>query len=270
MQLNVFVGGATGIAKMDTFGKSDPFIVLSLSESPVKKQTSVKDNTLTPVWNETFTFPLYNPSRQALTLLLKDKDVAADDDMATLEIQLAQLPIGAVVAQNYDFRPVKGVKTGGQVSLKLQIAAETVPPFSAWSLPPRPPGPHVLHLRIIAAEDIEKMDAVGKTDPYIVITSPGSRFQTTVKENTLNPKWDEDFHIPIQNPNDAVVLLALFDKDVASDDAISRAQLQTAIQPFGQILDTWILFSPVQAVKKPGRVHVLLHLTVPGKTPFQP
>jgi hypothetical protein len=113
MQLHVRVVEARGLAKLDTIGMSDPFVVLGLAGSKTVFKTAIKDNTLIPVWNEEFRFPLNNPPRQAPSLLVRDHDVAFDDDMARLELPLAPIPIGRVVDQWYDLTPVKGVKVGG-------------------------------------------------------------------------------------------------------------------------------------------------------------
>jgi hypothetical protein len=268
MQLNVRVVEARGLAKMDTFGKSDPYAILRLVGSQATFKTAVIKNTLTPVWNEQFHFSLYNPSRQALFILLKDEDLTIDEEMATLEVQLASLIIGDVIDQWYEFRPVKGVKIGGQIHLVLHIGLPRGPEFVQWRLPPLGQPPFVLNLRIIAADQMEKMDILGKTDPYFILTSGGQTFTTSIKSNTLTPRYDEDFQFNIPNPANNIVKLLLRDKDLTFDDDISSCELQTAILPFGQVLDVWIELTPAQKVKKGGRAHVLLHVASASQTPF--
>jgi Ca2+-dependent lipid-binding protein len=268
MQLNVFIGGAVNIEKADTFGASDPFIALTLSGSQQHFKTTVKQNTLTPVWNEQFKFPVYSPGEQVLKLLLKDQDVASDDELAVLEFPLRALSIGGVLEKTFELVPVKGVKKGGQLTAKLQISSPRVPAFQTWKLPPVKPGPQVLNLRILAAEDIEKADTFGKTDPYIKIRGPGWEGRTAVKEGTLSPKWDEVFYVPIPDPKDTVVSLRLFDEDVSSDDEISYVNLQTAIFPFAEVTEVWLELTGVRKVKKPGRVHVILQVALQSAPPF--
>jgi len=45
---------AVNVRKMDSFGKSDPYMLVKVGEQ--KQQTSVIDNTLNPVWSEIFVF----------------------------------------------------------------------------------------------------------------------------------------------------------------------------------------------------------------------
>jgi hypothetical protein len=111
--LNVRVLKAQGLAKMDLGGKSGPYVVLTLSGSPLKHRTTVKDKTLDPVWNESFQFPLGNPATATLTLLLRDKDLAVDEDLAALAIPLKGHPCGTIVEKAYTLTPAKGVKAGG-------------------------------------------------------------------------------------------------------------------------------------------------------------
>jgi Ca2+-dependent lipid-binding protein len=269
MQLNVRVASARGLAKMDTFGKSDPFVELWLTGSATRQKTPVIDNTLTPVWNADFKLFLYNPARQSLSLLVKDKDVAADDDMATLEVPLATLPIGPASDKWYELRPVKGVKVGGEINLFLQIGIPGDPPFRGLPLPPLGPPPYVFHIRIISGEDLPKTDTIGKTDPYVVLSSEaGETFQTTVKDNTLTPRWNEEFSFNITNPQNFTIKLLLRDKDLSSDDDISSAEIQTAIFPYGKVLETDIELVPIGSIKKGGKLHVLFHYATSGPPPF--
>jgi Ca2+-dependent lipid-binding protein len=268
MQLNVRVCEARGLAKMDALGKSDPYAVLQLVGCADKQKTKAIQNTLNPTWNEQFRFSIYNPARQALTILLRDQDVTLDEDMAKAEIQLAQVPVGQVVDKWYDLTPVKGVKTGGQIHLVLHIGPWNGAAFVPTPLPPIGAPPYVLHIRCISAEDVVKLDTLGKSDPYVLLSSNGERFQTSVKENTVAPRWDEDFHLRVPDPRNNLVKLQLRDYDVLADDDISTCELQTGILPFGVVLDTWIELTPSQKVKQGGKLHLLLQVQTASAPPF--
>jgi Ca2+-dependent lipid-binding protein len=112
------------------------------------------------------------------------------------------------------------------------------------------------------------MDTLGKSDPYVMLSSNGERFQTSVKENTVAPRWDEDFHLRVPDPRNNLVKIQLRDYDVVSDDDISTCELQTGILPFGVVLDTWIELTPSAKVKKGGKLHLLLQVQTASKPPF--
>eukprot|EP00028_Trichosphaerium_sp_Am-I-7-wt_P002930 CAMPEP_0168539334 /NCGR_PEP_ID=MMETSP0405-20121227/21764_1 /TAXON_ID=498012 /ORGANISM="Trichosphaerium sp, Strain Am-I-7 wt" /LENGTH=89 /DNA_ID=CAMNT_0008568873 /DNA_START=14 /DNA_END=280 /DNA_ORIENTATION=- len=85
---------------MDTTGKSDPYVEVQVGYeykwSKVWK-TKVKNNTLSPVWNEEFTIPVGDVYQARIRLKLKDKDImSADDQMGGIEIPLKGLEKGAV------------------------------------------------------------------------------------------------------------------------------------------------------------------------------
>ena len=128
MQLHVRVVEATDIARMDLH-KSDPYCLVSLSSTNDTRRTRTKENTLNPRWNEDFHFNVVNPAMSALKILMRDKDVSYDDDMATLEVQLCSLTPGQIVDQWYNMIPCKRIKKGGRIHLILHLAPVGVPPF---------------------------------------------------------------------------------------------------------------------------------------------
>ena len=125
--LHVNIIEAKDIEKMDTIGNSDPYVILQLGNGPEFK-TTVKKNTLTPVWKEQFSLPITDMTGN-LKLLMKDKDVAADDKMATLEISLNSLKYNEVVDQWYPMAPIKKGKKGGQIHLQLHFCDAKEKPF---------------------------------------------------------------------------------------------------------------------------------------------
>ena len=129
MQLHVRVIEARDIAKMDLFSKTDAYCLLNIVGKGHPKKTSVKQNNMTPRWDEEFHFPISNPQSDILHIFMKDEDVISDDPMATLDISLITLTPGVVVDQWYDMKPVKGVKKGGRLHLLLHLASTGAPPF---------------------------------------------------------------------------------------------------------------------------------------------
>ena len=116
---------------MDLFGKLDPYVIMSISNSRVIQKTSVIENDNTPVWNETFHFPVKDPSIETITFIIKDKDTGnADDPVSRLIIQLNSLKIGETIEKWYDLVPTPKVRTGGRIRLVLQLAPEGATPFA--------------------------------------------------------------------------------------------------------------------------------------------
>ena len=129
MQLHVRVIEARNLAKMDTFGKSDPYCLLQIAGTTSIQRTRVISNCQEPRWNEDFHFPVTNPASQSLIILMRDKDVSFDDDMGKIEIQLASFIIDQVFDQWFDMIPCGKVKKGGRIHLLLHVANAGKIPF---------------------------------------------------------------------------------------------------------------------------------------------
>ena len=51
-----------------------------------------------------------------------------------------------------------------------------------------------IHIHVMDGHDIPNIDLIGKTDPYLRLKLGDQEFvqKTSVKDNTLNPLWDEN------------------------------------------------------------------------------
>jgi len=67
--LAVTVKGATGVPRTDFFGLCDPYVKVYVKKS-FANNTSVKSNTLTPIWNEGFEFLVHDVSHQFIHIQL--------------------------------------------------------------------------------------------------------------------------------------------------------------------------------------------------------
>jgi len=270
MQLHVRVLEARGLARMDGLGKSDPYLILNINNNDTRK-TSVQKNTLTPHWNEEFTWSVTNPACDFLHIHMKDKDVAFDDSMATIDLHLNGLPLGVVVDHWYPLAPAKKVKKGGELHLVIHLANQTSQPFVSAPLNPIPNTPCQLHVRLIEGRDVPKMDSLGKTDPYCVLTISGNqRKESKFIKNTYTPKWNEDFHFDVPNPQSDVFKILMRDKDVKFDDDISTYEMETRFLPFHTVSDMWVNMRTINDKIKygGGRIHLLLHFAPRGQPAF--
>lgn len=129
MELNIKVIEATEVPKMDTIGKSDPYVVMTLSTSSQKWKTKVQKNTDKPVWNQEFKLPITTTMDEILTVEMWDKDVSNDDQISTVRIQVNKIPVGKVNDSWYTMHPVKGVKTGGKLRLVVHLCKAGATPF---------------------------------------------------------------------------------------------------------------------------------------------
>lgn len=130
-----------------------------------------------------------------------------------------------------------------------------------------------LHVRVIEATDLPKMDVLGKIDPYCILYSSSSSKKQktkTIKKN-YNPKWNQDFTFPVANLQVDKLHIELFDYDeIGSDDAVSKMDLPISQFPIGQVVDQWYNMAPVKGVKKGGRLHLNVQVAPANVAPFSP
>ena len=61
----------------------------------------------------------------------------------------------------------------------------------------------------------------GLADPFVKGLCANAKFRTKIEKNTLNPKWFQDFEVPIVSwENLPPLSLRLYDKDTIHDDKL--------------------------------------------------
>ncbi|XP_010270400.1 PREDICTED: synaptotagmin-3-like [Nelumbo nucifera] len=74
----------------------------------------------------------------------------------------------------------------------------------------------ILHVRVVRALKLMKMDFLGTSDPYVKLRLSGERLpakKTTVKMRNLNPEWNEAFKLIVKDPESQVLQLHVYDWD---------------------------------------------------------
>jgi hypothetical protein len=76
-----------------------------------------------------------------------------------------------------------------------------------------------LNIEIIEAKDLNPKDPNGLADPFVTLfiaSTPNTRYTSSVKSTTLNPKYEEHFSLPIsENPNEDTLVIEVWDFDPA-------------------------------------------------------
>ncbi|CAK9823698.1 Protein unc-13 homolog 4B [Anthophora retusa] len=80
-----------------------------------------------------------------------------------------------------------------------------------------PPEMH-LNVEVIEAKELVSKDSNGKSDPFCALyleSAPTRRYNTAVKPFTLSPVWEEHFELPLEDPENDVLFLEVWDFDAA-------------------------------------------------------
>jgi hypothetical protein len=246
--LVVKVKHARGLKSTDGMfaGKSDPYVVCHLVDKNGKdvtgaNETSVKENTLDPVWDEDMVFEgLDNPSDYTVRMNVFDKDtflgtgyldwLSKDDNLGDGKIKLGQVRMKEMWQDfNLPIDAKLKSKHKGTLSVGILLTQQGYTPAAApdpYGGSANQYGPLNLVVKVVNATKVEETDnsffGGGKSDPYVVAhlvkgKTDAKGFepqQTSVKDDTLNPVWDEDLVFKgLEDPGLYTLRVNMFDKD---------------------------------------------------------
>ncbi|KAH6804026.1 Calcium-dependent lipid-binding family protein [Perilla frutescens var. frutescens] len=82
----------------------------------------------------------------------------------------------------------------------------------------------ILHVKVVRATKLLKMDLLGLSDPYVKLNLSGEKLpskKTTIKKKTLNPEWNEEFKLSVKDPQSQMLHINVYDWDkVGSHDRL--------------------------------------------------
>merc|ERR1711892_1090564 len=105
--------------------------------------------------------------------------------------------------------------------------------------------PGRIRLLLHKAEELEKKDLGGKSDPYAVITYETQRSESQACKKTIAPVWDHEVWIDISENGDNQITIELFDKDkIGKNEKMGRTTIDvrriSKQKKLSQIWDTLI------------------------------
>lgn len=262
MNLYVRVIEARNVPAGDIGSRSDCYLTLSTmrtKQSLIK--TSVQKKTLTPKWDEEYTLRVGYVTDTIVFGLFDHDAVGSDDQLGVMHIKVHSLNPGLIEDRWWKMVPPKK-KESAELHLITQIVYDGQPfgqPLNDLYID--------CFVRIIEANNIPKMDVIGKSDPYIKLTVSSDSHEwssTMVKDNTQEPVWNESFLFWITNPVQDKLMFKMWDKDVGNDDLISTLELPLSNFKVGQKVEDWFDFVPAPKVESGGRVKMLIYLAPKG------
>ncbi|KAM9457097.1 LOW QUALITY PROTEIN: synaptotagmin Va [Clarias gariepinus] len=218
-QLIVGVLQAQDLPAMDIGGTSDPYVkVYMLPDKKKKFETKVQRKNLCPVFNETFIFktPFNDLAGQTLVLQVFDFDrFGKHDVIGEIKIPMNSVDLGQPI---HEWKDLVGGEKEEEKLGDICISLRYVPTSGK------------LTVCVMEAKNLKKMDVGGLSDPFVkvVLQHNGKRLKkkkTTVKQNTLNPYFNESFsfEIPFAQIQKVQILITVYDYDkLGSNDAIGK------------------------------------------------
>ncbi|KAG8744411.1 hypothetical protein FRC10_010189 [Ceratobasidium sp. 414] len=186
-------------------GDLNPFAQAFLRTHEIGKTTVMK-HTLSPVWEKPMEFLVTNKADSVVTIkVIDDRDFLKDPVVGYMSIRLKDLLEAREKQQ--DWFPLSGCKSG-----KLRVSADWKPLNMAGSMQGAgsySPPIGIVRLWIKRAQDVKNVEASlgGKSDPYVrVMLNAVTMARTEVKNNNLNPEWDQIVYVPVHNLREILYL----------------------------------------------------------------
>ncbi|KAG8709183.1 hypothetical protein FRC08_018492 [Ceratobasidium sp. 394] len=186
-------------------GDLNPFAQALLRTHEVGKTTVMK-HTLSPIWEKPMEFLVTDKASSIVTIkVIDDRDFLKDPVVGYMNIRLKDLLEAR--EKHQDWFPLSGCKSG-----KVRVSADWKPLNMAGSMQGAgsySPPIGIVRLWIKRAKDVKNVEASlgGKSDPYVrVMLNAVTMARTEVKNNNLNPEWDQIVYVPVHHLRETLYL----------------------------------------------------------------
>jgi len=233
--------GAAGLGGGDgPFNAADPYVYLKLDGCDPLRSSTLAD-TQNPVWDEELMFnDVTDPASKILDIAIYDDDTFKDDKIGGYKLDLGTL------IKTSDPQEMTVVVDDG--FFKDATFTFTITTDGTWGNPPAE-GRGDLTVRVIKCTGLDDADYAGTTDPYAYLQIEGMEAQqTSKKEGTINPEWDEEIVFEgIEKPLSKKLKITIYDDDTWSrDDKIGQCEIDLAglvageTKLYEEVVDTWL------------------------------
>lgn len=159
--------------------------------------------------------------------IIDDRDFLKDPVVGYMNVRLKDLLEAREKQQ--DWFPLSGCKSG-----KVRISADWKPLSMAGSMQGAgsySPPIGIVRLWIKRASDVKNVEATlgGKSDPYVrVMLNAVTMARTEVKNNNLNPEWDQIVYVPVHSLREILYLECMDYQHLTKDRSLGSVELPVA------------------------------------------
>ena len=264
---------AKEVKPMDLNGFSDPFCRMKIIGDRIYSKTSIKKETLSPYWDETFHFIINNYEADIFQLDLMDKDTFSEEIIGSINLSISQFEIGKVYKKWVEVQSKE--KKTGLVRVLINVNNKGEEPFLGEIVEEKKnfieSDKWGVNIHLIRANNLPSADSNGLSDPYCRFSIINKKFSIESRriDKCLNPIWDEYFHIPIDSLNSDILRLEIIDwNKIAKHSKLCMKDFRLSNFEFGKIYSNTYSFIPLE--KRPGgsTVELTFQITPPSIKPF--
>ncbi|BFZ06345.1 hypothetical protein BsWGS_09385 [Bradybaena similaris] len=183
-------------------GKSDPYCKIRVGACQVK--TRVINNTLAPVWNQTFEMIVDSADGQFLFIEMFDEDQGnKDDELGRVSFDLAKLKEKAFVDE---WLPLEDVKHG---MIHIQLTwlwlvnqASELDQVLEENKTDEPASTAILLVFLDSARNLPRgKKSLSEPCPQAILSVGQQKEESAIKYSTIEPRWEQNFRFLLHNPN---------------------------------------------------------------------
>uniref|UniRef100_A0A8C1ZVJ6 Extended synaptotagmin-like protein 1b n=1 Tax=Cyprinus carpio TaxID=7962 RepID=A0A8C1ZVJ6_CYPCA len=227
-------------------GNKVPNPIVQISMQDVTRDSRICWNTVNPQWEDAFTFFIRDPSKQDISVQVKDNDRV--QVLGSLSIPVSRLLSCQDLALDEWFN-LENSGPGSRIHINTVLRVNSSDTQYSSASRPQKTTPHssfategMLRIHLVEAQNLVAKDNMmggmvkGKSDPYVKIQIGGETFKSQVIKENLNPTWNEMYEVGMLGNTFRKLKMNL-------SDIISS-----------QYINEWFTLSDV----KRGRVHLAL------------
>ena len=190
-------------------GLADPYCQMQMIGDRVFLNTKIIEGTLSPCWDENFSFLITNYETDSFKLILKDNN----NEIGLVELKMKQFEIGKCYSKWLEVQN-KGKKTGLIKSI-ISVVEPGIEPFSGELIEDKinfPPSQNwQVNIHLLGANNLPSSDSNGLSDPYCLfkIINTDISIKSRKIDKSLNPMWDDYLQIPIKSLNSDIIRLEI-------------------------------------------------------------
>ena len=235
--------------------------------------TSIKYETLSPTWNETFSFLTANFQTDIFRFELKEK--GKDANIGDINIGLKEYENDKIYRKWLKLESkgkitalikveINLIETGGK-SFNGELIEEKkeFKPSENWEV----------NIHLIKATKLPSADSNGLSDPYCLfkILNRDISIKSRRIDKTLNPEWDDYLNIPIKSLNSDIIRLEVLDWDrLGKDDKLCMRDFRLRDYIPGKIYHETFSLIPLAGNPGGSSIELSFQITPPSAMPFIP
>ena len=276
LRINVHQAKELDTSKSRT-GQYSPFVEIRYNNIVVRK-TKVKKRTNNPTWEDSYEFFIRDCQKDRLKFFVKDqRDLMNDQELGECEIMCKEL-VKMLRSTNATKREWWNLRNASSGKIRLTfrwtpvLLDHAAPPLTVGGRQSLIPAIGVVRVKLIEADGLRNTEAVGLSDPYVIVTYAGKpRASTSVVDNSLSPMWNENHYILIHDTAlRGKLKMEIFDYNNMQKDklmgtayfdlkTLAQAKLSDDQSTEGhryRTLDMWLSVNVDNGRKEAGRLHV--------------